>query len=391
MIPTAASTPTKTPSRELRVLHLISMLHSGGPERWVVELCSMGRSRNMNMDIAVLQPMDGLFARQAAKAEIRVVHCEGKGNPRLHVASLRRIFREHGPYDAIHCHTHAYSGFGVLAAKLEGVPARVVHSHNVVRNDAMSFSRKAYIQVARVLIKSFATAGIAPASRALEDLVGPSWKNDSRWSVMPCGIDLSRFRKPIPESMTRALFGIPEDAFVMGSVGRLTSEKNSEFLVDVLGSVLKRRPNAYLLMVGEGDLRERLLEKSRAGGFPDRLILAGVRSDIPDVMRGIMDVFVFPSPPPPRGNEALPIAVSEAQAAGLPTVISDGVTSEAIILPDQVIQIPESAGVEKWAETVLLQAERASRSSAEDSLAVMERSNFNCVQNLEILERLYRR
>ena len=118
-----------------------------------------------------------------------------------------------------------------------------------------------------------------------------------------------------------------------GSVGRLDPEKNSEFLVDILAAVLRRREDAYFLLIGEGDLRQRLEEKARDGGFAKRLILPGTRSDVPALLRGVIDVFVFPSPPPPRGNEALPIAVVEAQAAGVPTVISDGIPSEAILVP----------------------------------------------------------
>jgi glycosyltransferase involved in cell wall biosynthesis len=137
---------------------------------------------------------------------------------------------------------------------------------------------------------------------------------------------------------------------VLGSVGRLTGEKNSEFLLDVLAEVLVRAPHAYLLLIGEGPLRDRLVSKAQRGGFGERLVLPGTRPDVPAILRNVMDVFVFPSPPPPRGDEALPIAVVEAQVAGLPTVISDGIPAEAIIVPELVVQIPEAAGAAKWAD-----------------------------------------
>ncbi len=384
-----AAVESGTSTRTIRVLHLGAMLASGGPERWIVDLCERGPSEGLAMDIAVLQDVGGLFAERARELGISVFHCATQGNPLIFIRNLRRLLREHGPYDAIHCHIHAFSGFAVLAAWLEGVPARVVHSHNVVQNSSKSLVRRVYILAARALIRRFATAGMAPTAASLEDLLGSSWRNDSRWSVLPCGIDLAPFRAPISATSTRAALGIPADALVLASVGRLTGEKNSEFLVDVLAAALNRAPHAYLLMIGEGNLRGRLACKAQQGGFGGRLVLPGTRSDVPAILRNAVDVFVFPSPPPPRGNEALPIAVVEAQAAGLPTVISDGIPREGIIVPELVAQIPAAAGAARWADIVLDQARRRDAGVASRALAAVEQSDFNCVRTLKALARVY--
>ena len=378
-----------SPQKPVRVLQLVAMLQSGGPERWLVELCPAGQARGLDMDIAVVFEMDGLFARRARELHIPVYYCDGRSNPLRFIRNLRRLLREHGPYDAIHSHLHAYSGFALLAAWLEKVPARVAHSHNVVGNAGGTLVRRIYIALARSLIRMFATAGMGPSSASVADLFGSAWKQDGRWRVMPCGIDLAPFRRPVAASASRAALGIPEDALVMGSVGRLHPEKNSELMVDVLGAALRMNPRAYLFLVGEGPLKEQLEQKAQAGGYRDRLHLAGLRSDVADILRGVLDVFIFPSPPPPRGNEALPIAVIEAQAAGLPTVISDGVTSEIIIIPELVVQIPADAGAERWAETALRQARLGKTAFGERSSQQMENSEFSCTQNLRTLAGLY--
>lgn len=365
------------------------MLHSGGPERWLMDLCQGGPSENLDMDVAVLWDMDGLFARKSRELKIPVFFCEGRTNPLKFILNLRRIIREQGPYDAIHSHLHAFSALVVLAARLEKIPARVVHSHNVVTQTS-SLARRAYVGLARTLIRTFATAGLAPAIGAMDSLMGPRWREDSRWSVMRCGISLEPFRAPIPQTVSRASFGIPEDALVIGTVGRLCAEKNSEFMVDVLGEVLRRHANSYLLMLGEGPLKQTLEAKAEKGGFRNHLVLAGVRADVADVLRAAVDVFSLPSPPPPRGNEALPIAVIEAQACGLPTVISDGVTTESIIVPDLVVRIPEAAGPVAWAETLIEHAGRRQKNSATAALAIMDETQFNCTQNLKMLASLYR-
>jgi len=377
------STPT------VRVLHLATMLSSGGAERWIVDLCEGAQSESLAMDIAVLQPVEGLFARKARELGIRVFHCAPNRNPLIFIRNLRRLLREHGPYDAIHCHIHAAGSYAVLAAWLEGIPARVVHSHNVVQNSSRSLARRVYIVIARALIRRFATAGIAPSAIAAEDLLGSSWRADARWSVLPCGINLAPFRAPITTASSRPALGIPAGAFVLGSVGRLTSDKNSEFLVEILAAVLPRVPQAYLLLIGEGSLRGLLVSKAQQGGFGDRLVLPGTRSDVPAILRNVMDVFVFPSPPPPYGNEALAIAVVEAQAAGLPTVISDGIPLEAIIVPELVARIPAAESAATWAETAVGQARRRETGTSDRALQLVEQSNFNRVQSLKILARLY--
>jgi glycosyltransferase involved in cell wall biosynthesis len=376
--------------RSHRVLQIIAMLQSGGPERWMVDLCPAGRKWNLAMDIAVVHQAEGLFGRRARELGIPVYFCDPGNNPLVFIRNFRALIRKHGPYDAVHCHLHAYSGFAALVAWAEGIPARVVHSHNVVRNTAGTTFRKAYIRLARFLIGRFATAGLAPSTASAADLFGPNWQSDPRWGVMPCGIDLTPFQDPLSTACSREEFGIPSGALVLGSVGRLTAEKNSELLVDILAAVLRKQSNAYLLLVGEGPLRERLEQKAQEGAFRERLILPGTRTDVAALMRGVMDVFVFPSPPPPRGNEALPIAVAEAQAAGLPTVISDGVTEESIIVPDLVVRLAADAGAEAWAAAVLGQARIERNSLANKAWQTVQRSNFNCLRNVEFLASLYR-
>ena len=364
------------------------MLDSGGVERWVVDLCHAGRSENIAMDIAVVSEQKGIFSERARERGIPVFYCAGGKNLCRFASNLRKLLREHGPYDAIHCHLHAFSCFAILAARLEDVPVRVAHSHNVVGNSALSLGRRGYIILARTLLEMFATTGLAPSAWAAADLFGDVWQADARWRVLPLGLDLVPFRAPIAASSSRAALGIPENALVLGSVGRLSLEKNSEFLLDLLVAVLRHRADAYLLLIGDGPLRDKLDQKARQSGYREHLVLLGTRSDVPALLRSAMDVFVFPSPPPPVGNEALGLAVVEAQAAGLPAVISDGIPDEAIVLPDLVVRLRADAGAEKWAEAAIRQARR--RDQAIRGLEQIEQSEHNCAVNVKTLAALYR-
>jgi glycosyltransferase involved in cell wall biosynthesis len=377
--------------RPLRVLQLAAMLHNGGVERWLVDLCSSGGSQNLDMEIAVIWETNGIFAERARDRGIPVYHCPNDGNPLKFIANLRRLLREHGPYDAIHCHLHAFSSLALLAARLEGVPIRIAHGHNVVGNSqSKSFARRGYMVIARVLLRMFATTGLAPCAAAAEDLFGPAWRKNQRWGVLACGIDMAPFRADIAAESSRKALDIPSEAFVLGSVGRLTAEKNSAFLVDVLLSVLRIRRDAYLLLIGEGPMREQIQRNAYEEGCGDRVILPGTRTDVPALMRNVMDIFVFPSPPPPRGNEALPIAVVEAQAAGLPTVLSDGVTDEAILVSDLVIRVGAAASPGEWAEAIIRQARSRDPAFVLRALDIVEHSDHNCAVNIRKLAAMYR-
>jgi glycosyltransferase involved in cell wall biosynthesis len=112
--------------------------------------------------------------------------------------------------------------------------------------------------------------------------------------------------------------GIPVDAPVVGHVGSFRPPKNHAFLLQIAAEVLKMRPDVRFLLVGDGPLRPQIEARARELGIAGNVIFTGVCSDVPRVMLGGMDLFLFPSL-----WEGLPIVVVEAAASGLPVVASD--------------------------------------------------------------------
>lgn len=374
----------------LRVLHLIPALHSGGVERWVVDICTLAPAHGMAMEIAVTTEIDGLCARRARERGIVVHVCPGHERPLAFMAAFCRLLRCHGPYDGVHIHLHAYSGFAALAARWAGVPRVVVHSHNVMGNESAGWKRRAYGRLARLLIGRCATAGLAPALAPLEDLLGRGCMADPRWRLLPYGVDLEPFRRPVPPGMGRAAFGIPDDAFVMLTLSRLNPEKNPLFAVRVFEAIVRLRPDAWLLMLGEGPLRPAIEAEAGRLGIRDRVVLAGARPDVPDVLRSCADVLVFPSPPPPAGREANPLAVLEAQCCGVPVLISDGVPDEAILVPRLVARMRADADADAWARAALAHSATKLPGGAAEALAIVEHTAFNAEQTLPALAAVYR-
>jgi len=142
--------------------------------------------------------------------------------------------------------------------------------------------------------------------------------------VVRNGIDFSKF-KNIKESKQdiRKEFNIPNDAYVIGQVGRFAYQKNPEFTVNIFSELLKKNSNSYLLLIGRGKKEEELRKQIKELGIEDKALLLINRSDIPRLLKA-MDVFILPS-----RFEGLGIVLIEAQVAGLPCVTSDQIPLEA--------------------------------------------------------------
>jgi glycosyltransferase involved in cell wall biosynthesis len=298
--------------------------------------------------------------------------------PWSYAGNFFRILKEHGPYDVVHSHVHHFSGFTLMLAARAAVPVRIAHSHNDTTNheERAGPFRRLYLKGAKQLIHHYATTGLACSALAAMDLFGEDWKSDSTRQVLYCGIDLEPFTQPAGRSEVRREFNIPSGALVLGHVGRFSEQKNHFFLLDIFAEVARRRPESRLLLVGDGELREAIAQKALRLGLEEKVIMAGVRPDIARLMKGAMDVFVFPS-----RWEGLPLGLVEAQAAGLSCIYSDSVTDEVNFVPSLVRRCSLTEPVSTWADLVLEAADRG-RSSQSEALEIIGRSGFNIVNSL---------
>ena len=140
--------------------------------------------------------------------------------------------------------------------------------------------------------------------------------------------------------------GAEENCFLIGTVGRLSEEKNHRFLLKIFYEIKKKRKNSILLIVGTGPLKERLRRQAEKLGLEKDVIFYGASSQVERLLWAI-DVFVFPS-----DTEGFGIAGVEAQAAGLPVICSEAIPPEAMIT-DQTVQLKLSTGAKAWAEKIM--------------------------------------
>ena len=335
--------------KAIRILHVVGGMDTGGIETWLMHMLRRIDRDRYRFDFLTHTDKPCFYDDEIRSLGGRIISCAHTALPWRYARNFLRILKEHGPYDVVHSHVHHFSGFTLMLAKMAGVPVRIAHSHNdtSLNERRAGIGRKFYLHSTRRLIRCCSTFGLACSGLAAVNLFGKDWEGDPRWRILNYAVDFDPFMKPVDRAHVRRELSIPLDAFVMGHVGRFAQQKNHDFLLDVFAELSRREKSAYLLLVGDGDLRAKLVEKTKRLGLADKVIFAGVRPDIARLMLGAMDVFVFPS-----HHEGLGLVVVEAQAAGLPVVMSDTVPAEAIIIPPliKILSLQKDSSI--WVQAV---------------------------------------
>lgn len=329
-----------------RVLTVLGGLDRGGAETWMIQ--ALHRMKDSGVQLDFLVHKDGPFQYQAEAEALgsRIIVCKSLNFPPLYVLNLALILKKYGPYQVIHSHVHHFSGITLLVAAIAGIPVRVVQSHLDTRqmDEQAGTCRRMYTAIMKRLIWSCSTVGTAVSRKAADALFPADWREHEKWRVMLLGIDPEPFSVPVDGEPLRRELDIPPGVTVVGHVGRFDEQKNHTFLLRVAAEQLKISPETVFLFVGDGPLRMEIEREAKELGIYEQTRFTGVRADVPALMRGVMDVFIFPSL-----FEGLPLVVLEAQAAGLPCLLSDSIAEETDIVPALVHRESLASSATCWA------------------------------------------
>lgn len=372
-------------TRLIRVLQVIGRADRGGAETWLVHVLRNIDPNQVKMDFLVHSRIAGAYDAEIRKCGARIIVCEGHRNVLRQWRGLREAQHQYGPYDIVHSHVDYYGGVIALLAWLVGIRTRITNSHNnseSVDREA-TLSRRLYLQIMRVLIRVFSTAGLGTGPAAAIVLFGERWRCDSRWRVIPACVCLSGFRQGHDRRQVRAAMGIEQDAIVVGHVGRFVEQKNHSFLIQLAERLAVRDGRVRFLLVGGGPLRDPIEAAVRERGLGDHFIILSPRDDVPRLMLGAMDYFLFPS-----HYEGLGLALVEAQAAGLRCLASTAIPPEAIAVPSLVRQKALADGPEAWADAILQHLNEPPPLSQPEALRMVEK-RFDIRGNAAQLAELY--
>jgi glycosyltransferase involved in cell wall biosynthesis len=207
--------------------------------------------------------------------------------------------------DVIHTHNPHALIYGAPAARVLRTAA--VHSKHGINPDV---GRRMWLRrVASKLVDAYVAVTPMLSDVALQKRECAPGK----LHVIPNGIDTLLYApNPSARARVRQELGIPENAWVVGTVGRLAPEKNQGLLIDAMADLLSER--CHLLIVGDGPERQALLARAASSRRQEFVHLTGQREDIADVLTAF-DVFVLTS-----HTEGLPLVLLEAMATGVPVV-----------------------------------------------------------------------
>lgn len=360
-------------------------MNRGGIESWLMNVLRRIHREQFQVDFLVHTQEKCAFDEELLSMGCRIIAGADPHKPLRYALRFQRILKEYGPYDIVHSHVYSYSGYVLFLAFLFGAPIRIAHTHtnrSIVR-ERLSIGRRFYTAVMRALLKISSTHRLAISRQSAADLYGNEWSTDPRCSILHYGIDLTPFQKPTDRTTARRQLRIDDDAFVIGHVGRMVQVKNHRFLVQVAKSVQQLIPNFLVLLVGEGPLRSTIERTIATEGLSQHFIFVGERSDVPNLLTA-MDVFLFPSI-----YEGFGLAILEAQAAGLPCLVSDAIPEEVIVLPSGVRRKNLRESSEAWAaDIVQLWRNRDPRKG--DSLSAIQQASYDINASVLRLESLYR-
>jgi glycosyltransferase involved in cell wall biosynthesis len=383
---------TETYKTPTRILHVIGGMSRGGPETWLMHILRHIDRQRFQMDFVVHTTEKCSYDQEVQALGGRIIPCCKPHNPFIYARDFKRILQEHGPYDVVHSHVQYFSGFVLRLAYQAGVPVRVAHNHtpsyhliDAVSQKKQGLWRRCYIFLMRRWIKRYTTVGLVVNKNGGPDMFGTDWQTDPRWRIHYCAIDLAPFRAVVDPQAVRRDLGIPPGAFVVGNVSRFFKKKNHPFMLEIVRVLAQQEPKVHLLLVGDGPELLDIKRKVAIEGLTDLVTFAGSRSDVPNLLLGAMDVFLFPS----DWGEGLPLVLMEAQAARLPSVISSYITQEADVIDHLIRRVPLSRPPSAWAEEVLAARNSLLGLTQPEALKIMEQSPFNILRSMQMLHDIY--
>ncbi|MCL2197821.1 MAG: glycosyltransferase [Defluviitaleaceae bacterium] len=335
-----------------RILIILPNLDLGGTETVVMNYFRHINREEMVFDF-VVHGTDGYYEAEARSLGARIFRVPTRGEGFFkNIFAMRKIYKSHPEYDTvIICTEHALAAIEMKVAWWCGVKTRAAWSHFSDYQGASRVKRWVHF-FARPFLRMFTNLYLACTADAGRWLFGfaPKWPDSQlnrcvglhkkSFHIINNAIDLDKFRySPEVRENIRTIHDLGE-RFTIGMVARLTTVKNHAFALEVISKL----ENATLLIVGDGELKNQLTIKCRRLKISDRVIFTGAVNNPADYYQAF-DLLLIPS-----FHEGLTLVAIEAQAAGLPVLLSDTIAKETKI-SDNAHFLSLKKGADFWAET----------------------------------------
>ncbi|WP_270302333.1 glycosyltransferase [Baileyella intestinalis] len=281
-------------------------------------------------------------------------------------------------FDIVHSHMTLTNFYVLFLAKMLGVRVRISHAHSAFRED--NLKAKLSFPFLKWLNCVTANIWVACGYNAGVFLYGKNAVDSHKVYMMRNAIDLQHFqRNDKIRKMIREKYAIG-DGLCVGHIGRFSHPKNHFFVLEIFDAVRKIVPEASFLLLGDGELRDEIIEKIKELHLEASVVLTGNVTNTNEFYQA-MDAFILPS-----FYEGLPVVSIEAQAADLPCLISENVDHHcAITSKIRFLSIQKSA--DEWAREIL---KCVALPHTDDNIGVLTKAGYNIETEARKLEELYK-
>lgn len=325
----------------IRVLQVVNAADRGGAETMAMNLYRNIDREKIQFDFTNHKGCEAAFDGEIRSLGGRVLYLPKFNgyNYFQYVGEWKRLFREHPEYNIIHIHNYNIAGIVSKVAKKMGVKTIITHSHSTRLN--MPWIKKQGFSLFYKSMLRNTTHRFSCGTNAGRFLFG-----NKSFTVVPNAIDTGQFHfnQEIRRKLRNSL-GISEDVKVYGHVGTFRTPKNHTFLIDIFAELHKSDPKAKLVLVGNGELLDKIKAKVLSLELNDAVVFMGQQNNVNEWLSAF-DMFLMPSL-----WEGLPVSVVEAQCAGLPCVISDVIDND-VDLTGCVKYMSLNVSAKKWADTI---------------------------------------
>lgn len=359
------------------ILQIPAHLYIGGVEKVARDIGIYADQRDYQIHYIVFDKEIGNYEEELIAHGSKVFHLQEPSlDYRKFLNNIRQIMSE-THYDVVHAHTMFNSGWFMLVARLMKVPIRITHAHSALDIES-SFKVRIYESLMRQFILINATDFIACGEKAGIRLFGEKTYRQ-KGNLILNGIDVMRFRFNLDNRIKiKEMLGL-ETNFVIGHVGHLLDVKNQKYLIELMPEILKKKPDAVLLLLGDGPDRQMLETTVQELKLQDHVIMTG---NVPNVNEYLsaMDVFAFPSL-----YEGMPLSIIEVQANGLPCILSTGVP-EDVYLTDLLLPL-ELSEPASWVDAIC----SARRDNSQKYASILKASGFDTESVMQKIYDVYKR
>jgi len=359
----------------IKILIITDSLAHNGTETFIMNEYRCLDNSKFHVDFLLNKDVNTDYSREVKRTKSKIFYIPPrKSNPIKYYMTLNNFFSKYkNDYQAIHYCCGSLSSIApVYYAFKYQIPVRIIHAHS-------SSCKGLHNKMLHYSLRGFGN-NLATCHLACSDSAASFFSLKRKYRVINNGIDVSTYSfDEYKRKRIRKILDIDSNTIVIGHVGRFEEVKNHSFLVNIFIEFVKIRPNSKLLLVGQGKLLDEIKRMVSDLGLSDKVIFLGQRSYVADIMQ-VMDIFIMPSL-----FEGLPFVLVEAQASGLPCIISD-VIDKQVDLTGNIIYGSLVDAPCVWADKIEKVMSYYLRTKTDEKI---KKAGFSIQETTRLIENIY--